>query len=111
MPSHWLERAMNFPAGVIAKEVCRLWQSIRPCTVDCRSRLGSLAMTNNRCSFAGLAKNPNARPQACILLDPLAALRMPILGIDFQVFAQSLARAAIEGANSIRVPPGTAWTR
>ena len=37
----------------MAKEVCRLWQSIRERAVECRSRLGSFAMTNSVYSLEG----------------------------------------------------------
>jgi hypothetical protein len=38
---------------VMAKEVYRLWQSIRERAVECRSRLGSFAMTNSVYSLEG----------------------------------------------------------
>ena len=46
-----LERVINPHALVIAKEACRLRQSIWQSTVDCRSRLGSFAMTNRGKEF------------------------------------------------------------
>jgi hypothetical protein len=54
-PRHSLFGAMNPPLLVIAKEACLLRQSIWQRTVDCRSRLGSFAMTNSVCPLAGAA--------------------------------------------------------
>ena len=68
-PSRWVEGAMNLPTLVIAKEACRLWQSIWQCTVDCRSRLGSFAMTNQGSSLAGVQR-PFGEPLGKLLGDP-----------------------------------------
>ncbi|MSU51158.1 MAG: hypothetical protein EXS37_19065 [Opitutus sp.] len=78
-PSRWVRVAMNFQMLVIAKEPCRLWQSIWQCSVDCHARQASLAMKDQGNDSSATSTQRSGIGPALATTDILPNMRIPFL--------------------------------